>query len=74
MFLIKLDRKVFEGGEQASKRAARPSPAQQELYLGPGGPDHKSYWAGRAMFFVGPARPEVLSFIFPVYQLYVYHK
>jgi hypothetical protein len=53
---------------QASKRAARPGgptrpgldrPGPTDFSFGPGGPVHKTHWAGRAKFFVEPARPDV---------------
>jgi hypothetical protein len=48
---------------QASKRAARPGgttrPGPTDFSFGPGGPVHKSHWAGRANFFVGSARTDV---------------
>jgi hypothetical protein len=64
------------GSEQASKRAARPGgstrpgPAQPSPTDFSFGPIHKTHWAGRAKFFVGPARPDVfILFFITFYQI-----
>jgi hypothetical protein len=44
-------------------RTGLAQPGPTKFFLGPGGPVHKIYWAGRAKIFLGPARPDVLSFI-----------
>ena len=49
----------------------RPGSAQRSFSFGPGGPIGKNCWAGRAKFFVGPARPDIL---FKLNVFYIYQK
>ena len=54
-----------------SNRARNGPPGPTKFSFGPGGPIGKNCWAGRAKFFVGPARPGVL---FKFNALYICHK